>query len=218
SRATPTRHLPAPSPPPRGRSRCPRTSPSCPTRRPATSSSRWCAAWNPDRAGSRTRSVCGSAGRCSPDGASSGSTAPGSGSMTRWPPAAPRTREPPPRTPPSSPRSASGLRRPRRPSASGGHRPPTASAERDDRLARDLLERRPVRVAVDDETPALALAGDAALRRALLTAAQQAAGGALELELLLDGTARDRGGEHRGAQPGRPDQRAQLAVRGGVRA
>src|SRR5699024_1365958 len=105
---------------------------------------------------------------------------------------------------------ASGLRRPRRPSASGGHRPPTASAERDDRLARDLLERRPVRVAVDDETPALALAGDAALRRALLTAAQQAAGGALELELLLDGAARDRGGEHRGAQLGLLDQRDQL--------
>src|SRR5699024_12245295 len=101
-------------------------------------------------------------------------------------------------------------------SAAGCTPPPTAPAERHARLARHRLERRPVRVAEDDETPALALAGDAALRRALLTAAQQAAGGALELELLLDGAARDREGEHRGAQLGLLDQRDQLAVRRGV--
>src|SRR5699024_2368813 len=79
-----------------------------------------------------------------------------------------------------------GVSRLRRTLTVRGGRSPSASADRDDRRAGDLLERLPVRVPVDHEPPVLPLAGDAALLRALFAAAQQAAGGALELELLLD--------------------------------
>src|SRR5699024_614483 len=109
-----------------------------------------------------------------------------------------------------------GVSRLRRTLTVRGGRSPSASADRDDRRAGDLLERLPVRVPVDHEPPVLPLAGDAALLRALFAAAQQAAGGALELELLLDGAARDRGGDQRSAQLGLLDQGDQTAVGRGV--